>query len=180
MSLHDDLLAAIKDRPFCTTSQLADAVGEPDTRLVSRELGNLRKVKPITKNGQGLWCAADLVGEPYGAVILQDKPAQPSEKARAAVTKLDRPIHEVKQRVELKPVVLPPPIRGDLKLALEEVERLLNPKLLPAVNNIVDIDVELAVLARFIELFHPSITVVLERTFNRLVELKAYNEAKAA
>jgi hypothetical protein len=177
MSLHDDLLAAIKDRPFCTTSQLADAVGEPDTRLVSRELGNLRKSKPITKNGQGLWCMSDLVGEPVdedlknyiqrtqNAMIELSKP---SEKARAAVAILD------------KPTPISPNLPTELQTALVDVEKLLNPKPLPCFSYEPGIDVEIEVLARLADLLHPSIEVVLSRIIVRLDELQQFNKAKAA
>jgi hypothetical protein len=149
MSLHDDLLLAIKDRPFCTSRQLGDAVGESDTALVSKQLGILKKQGLIEKNGQSLWALTDLAG--------------PSDKARDAVATL---CHEIPVEIEVE---------------LKNLEHVISrPPLPKALAEVYGIDIELAVLERFIAQFHPEIAAVLEATHKRLVALKVFNEALVA
>ena len=158
MSLHDDLLAAIADRPFCTSRQLGDAVGESDTALVSRQLGIMRKQGLIEKNGQSLWSMTDNGYFSQHAKLNEDLPA-----GRSGV------VAEIKLASSMS-----------LADALDDVERLLNPAPLPNFGADGGIDMELVVLERFIGIMHPEIAAVLERTHGRLVELKAFFEAKAA
>jgi hypothetical protein len=169
MSLHDDLLLAIKATPFMTTSQIADKVGESEIKLVSRELGNLSKTNRIVKNGQKLWSVVtDVRGEYVDKYDIKEesKPAVvslPSQKMRDAVATL---CHEIPVEIEAE---------------LKNLEHVISrPPLPKALAEVYGIDIELAVLERFIAQFHPEIAAVLEATHKRLVALKVFNEALVA
>jgi hypothetical protein len=157
LSLDDDLLAAIADRPFSTSRQLGDAVGESDGALVSKRLGVLRKEGLIEKNGQSLWCVSSL--------------CVPSDKARDAVAVLDADPESVV--VGLDDVY---PLEAEFVALAKQLE----PVVLPSFGGADDLQLEIETLRRLEVLLCPSIGEVLASARARLAMIVRFEQAKAA